>query len=86
MTSILFGLDLIRPTSGLADRSGIKCPICDDLLVIHQPDERSPDHLLGTCLECGTWFLIYGGEELMLRLPEVEAVRDAISSSRGASA
>jgi hypothetical protein len=54
--------------------------------VIHQPDERSPDNLLGTCMECGSWFLINETEEFMLRLPEVEALRDAQSSARGAVA
>jgi hypothetical protein len=86
MTSILLGLDLIRLTSGLADASGIECPGCDDLLVIHQPDEQSPDHLLGTCRECGAWFLIDEAGELMLRLPAVGALRDAQSASRGAVA
>ncbi len=86
MTSILFSLDLIRLTSGLLDHSGSECPICDGLLLIHQPDERSPDHLLGTCMECGSWFLINEAEEFMLRLPEVEALRDAQSSTREAVA
>ncbi len=86
MTSILLGLDLIRLRSGLADHSEIECPICEDFLVISQPDEQSPDHLLGTCTECGSWFLIDEAEELMLRLPGIGALRDAESSSRGAVA
>jgi hypothetical protein len=79
MTSVLLGLDLIRLTPGHADHAGIECPSCKDPLVIHQPDERSPDHLLGVCTECGSWFLIDETEELMLRLPPVAVLRDAHS-------
>ena len=86
MTSILLSLDLIRMTSGLTDDSGRECPICEGHLAIHQPNEQAPDHLLGTCEGCGTWFLIDEAEELMLRLPREEDLRDAQSSSRGAVA
>jgi hypothetical protein len=86
MTSILLSLDVIRLTSEDAECSGSECPLCAGLLAIHQPDEQLPDHLLGTCMECQTWFLIDEAEGLMLRLPKVEAVRDASSSPRGAVA
>ena len=86
MTSILLSLDLIRMASCHADHLGVACPICDSLLMIHQPDEGSPDQLLGTCTECGSWFLIDERENLMVRLPPKEAFRDAQSQSRGAVA
>jgi hypothetical protein len=34
------------------DQRGIPCPGCGRLLGLHQPEEESPAHLLGTC-DCG---------------------------------
>jgi len=82
MTSILVRLDLSDVTSGLAASSSMQCPNCDDPLVMHQPDEQSPDRLLGTCEECGAWFLLDLAGEVMVRLPDVESLRETQSSSQ----
>jgi hypothetical protein len=82
MTSIRLSLDLIRLTSGLPDHAGSACPVCEGVLAIHQPDEQSPERLLGTCMECRSWFLIDEAGALMLRLPEAADLDEDRSSSR----
>jgi hypothetical protein len=42
--------------------------------VIHQPDERRPDRLLGTCGSCSAWFLMAPTAAAMLRLPDEGAL------------
>ena len=32
-----------------------RCQKCRAELDVHQPDESNPDHLLGTCRDCGRW-------------------------------
>ena len=86
MTSISVDLDLIRLTSSPFDCLMIPCPSCDDRLVIHQPDEQSPDRLLGTCEGCRDWFLLDEAGEVMVRLPNLEALRGTQLSLRGALA
>jgi hypothetical protein len=81
MTSILLAVEPIRQDFGLPNRTDIECPSCKDPLVVHQPDERSPDQLLGICMECGTWFLIDEAGGFLIPLPGVEILRDAASSS-----
>jgi hypothetical protein len=85
MTSISVDLELIDLNFGLVDHALIACPSCDELLVIHQPDVQSPDHLLGTCDGCPAWFLLDLAAGVMLRLPAVEALREP-SLRRGAVA
>ncbi len=59
------------------------CPLCDQLLNLHQPDESLPDQLLATCDSCLRWFSLFGigadpSRFLMLDLPDkamIEAAR-----------
>ncbi len=37
---------------------GVRCPDCEGALVLHQPDVRNPDRLLGVCKRCSDWFLM----------------------------
>jgi uncharacterized protein YbaR (Trm112 family) len=83
MASILLCVDLIRLGSGRADPPGFQCPSCEEDLVIHQPDEGSPEQLLGICEECGAWFLIDEAEGFLLRLPVTDLLRDASAYRRG---
>lgn len=52
---------------------GPTCPVCSHDLDIHQPDEGSPERLLGTCPECGSWFLIDPDLGQILLLPDARA-------------
>jgi hypothetical protein len=38
--------------------SEILCALCHSPLERHQPDQDRPERMLGTCIECGAWFLI----------------------------
>ncbi len=53
----------------------ILCGRCQTVLERHQPDGERPDRLLGTCYECGTWYLIDTEAGLMYSLPDVAALR-----------
>ena len=44
-------------TASISD-ARVQCPDCKEALDMHQPDERSPERLLGTCQGCSAWFLI----------------------------
>jgi hypothetical protein len=77
MRSLLLALDIIRLVVAPDDLSRSRCPACLDALTLHQPDEMLPDRLLGTCGECHAWFLIDATAELMVRLPDEQALRDA---------
>lgn len=57
--------------------SCVRCPDCQGQLAIHQPDERLPDRLLGTCRKCLAWFLLDEGGEISFRLPDMEALKVA---------
>src|SRR4051794_37859480 len=48
---------------------GRRCPECATPMVIHQPDTRLPDRLLGTCPNCRTWCLQDGDLDLVAILP-----------------
>lgn len=74
--------EAVGPSIDAESQSEIQCPDCAGHLAIHQPDERLPDRLLGTCRNCLVWFLIEGEEGLMLRLPVREDRRSA-SELRG---
>ena len=76
MASIELKLDLIRLSPDLAQALDVQCSTCHDSLVIHQPDETRPDRFLGTCLECGDWFLIDAAKHVMVRLPDQDALRE----------
>jgi hypothetical protein len=55
----------------------VLCACCQCILERHQPDTERPDRLLGTCPDCGAWFLIDDDARVMLALPDVRALRDA---------
>ena len=74
MTSILLTLEPLSVRCDADSSVEVPCTGCDDLLVIHQPDEGSPNRLLGTCPECQAWFLINVDEKVMVRLPDEDAV------------
>src|SRR4051794_36713244 len=56
---------------------GLEPPQCRDCLTtlnLHQPDEGRPDQLLGTCADCGAWYLIEASgtaEAFQFDLPNV---------------
>ena len=76
MALIEFKLDLIRLSPDLVSALDVQCVSCLTSLVIHQPDETRPDRFLGTCLECGDWFLIDAANTVMVRLPDQDALRE----------
>ncbi len=50
------------------------CPVCSDVLSLHQPDEDQPEFLLGICNDCSKWLYIVepdsgSGQALMIELP-----------------
>jgi len=58
------------------------CPLCEQLLNLHQPDENLPDQLLATCDSCPRWYSLFGIEEnpsrfLMLDLPDKSMIDEA---------
>ncbi len=58
------------------------CPLCEQLLNLHQPDESLPNQLLATCDSCLQWYSLFGiGENsnqfLMLDLPDKPMIEDA---------
>ena len=55
--------------------SDILCVNCQAPLDRHQPDTNRPDQLLGTCLECGVWYLIDAEASAMFPLPDVANLR-----------
>ena len=67
--------DFVRQLSHAADYSVIRCPVCRGQLMVHQPDERLPERLLGTCRSCFAWFLIDSGGGTMLRLPDTDTLQ-----------
>jgi hypothetical protein len=58
------------------------CPLCGQLLNLHQPDESLPNQLLATCDSCLQWYSLFGiGENsnqfLMLDLPDKSMIEEA---------
>jgi hypothetical protein len=76
MTSIQLALEVIRLPLDPDDFSEIDCPDCHGPIMIHQPDERFPDRLIGTCDSCSAWFLFGACAGIMVRLPDEDALRD----------
>ena len=63
------------PVNVLAAESEVLCTGCDASLDIHQPDPESPDRFLGTCPDCGAWFLIDDQVHLMILVPDLRIYR-----------
>jgi hypothetical protein len=74
MTSIACTLQVTRCPLDAEDFLCVTCPDCCGSVVIHQPDERRPDRLLGTCGSCSAWFLIAPAAASMVRLPDEAAL------------
>jgi hypothetical protein len=68
-------LELIRKLSEAEDYTKVRCPDCAGRLAVHQPDERLPERLLGTCRSCFGWFLIDAAGGIILRLPGKDSLR-----------
>lgn len=50
------------------------CPLCEQELSLHQPDENLPSQLLATCDFCSAWYSLIdlndeGSEVFMVELP-----------------
>jgi hypothetical protein len=80
-------------TSLAISRHGIetpRCRTCGSALALHQPDEMTPEHLLGTCGNCGDWFLIEvtrgRAEAFLFALPNVALIRAALADAKGEEA
>jgi hypothetical protein len=62
-----------------------RCRACESTLAIHQPDERAPEHLLGTCAECGGWYLIEimgdGTVAFLIDLPNIARFRTELAKA-----
>jgi hypothetical protein len=54
----------------------VLCVHCHSPLDRHQPVDESPERLLGTCCECGAWFLIDEEERVMVVLPHLWSTPD----------
>ena len=74
MTSLHSALELIPCAGDAEDLLHVTCPDCRSSIMIHQPDERQPDRLLGVCVSCFAWFLMAPGAVVMVRLPDEEAL------------
>jgi hypothetical protein len=81
MPSIQFALDVIKLAVDPSHPTEARCPACQELLTVHQPDVELPDRLLGVCPECRVWLLIDATVGVMIRLPHPGALRDALPTS-----
>ncbi len=64
------------------DESSPCCPVCEQVLNLHQPDENLPSQLLATCDSCQRWYCLFGITEdpnrfFMLALPERAMIEEA---------
>ena len=73
-------LDVLRFPGSFASPDRARCLHCSSALSLHQPDLELPGRLLGVCEGCKRWFLIDVltdlGEGVMVRLPDMEVIRD----------
>ena len=77
---------MLEMTARIIDQKGNDrapcCPLCEQVLNLHQPDESLPSQLLGTCNSCLRWYFLFCiGEEsnrfLMLDLPDKSTIEAA---------
>lgn len=80
MTSLALAYDSALLPCDLDDHSEVPCPGCHDVLEIHQPDQRQPERLLATCPSCSGWYFIDASASIMVRLSDVDALRDACAT------
>jgi hypothetical protein len=61
------------------DATWVCCLNCKASLEIHQPDAEEPGRFIGTCDQCGRWYLLewapMSTEGLMLLLPSREELQ-----------
>jgi hypothetical protein len=65
-----------------AEDTETSCPLCDQVLNLHQPDENMPTQLLATCDCCLRWYALFAISEdsnqfLMLDLPDKSVIDKA---------
>lgn len=75
MTTIRSHISTNPSESEGEDYTSVHCPSCAEKLSIHQPDERLPERLLGTCRTCLAWFLLDGNGAITFHLPEAESLK-----------
>ena len=75
--SLGLAADAIRWDSDVDRLSAVGCPDCGSTLMLHQPDQASPDLLLAACRKCRCWLLIDIVEGVIVRFPVKEAMREA---------
>ncbi len=71
-------LSVTMPVAGVhhcpGDLASACCPGCDHHLGLTQPESEEPARLIGTCPECGRWYLLDwhpgSSEGLMVLLPD----------------
>jgi hypothetical protein len=81
MSSFFLALDLFPFNHEHDDFLEAECPGCHGPIVVHQPDQNQPARLLGTCQSCSAWYLVDADAEVMVRLPEGDALRDTRSTT-----
>jgi hypothetical protein len=64
------------------DATWVCCLNCGAPLELHQPEAEEPRRFVGTCDQCGRWYLLdwvpLSGEGLMVMLPTHEQLQTAI--------
>jgi hypothetical protein len=69
------------------DATWVCCLGCGAPLEIHQPEAEEPRRFVGTCDECGRWYLLdwvpLSGDGLMLLLPTREELWATFTSPDG---
>jgi len=64
------------------DETWVCCLNCGVPLELHQPEAEEPQRFVGTCDQCGRWYLLdwvpHSGEGLMVMLPTHEELQMTI--------
>jgi hypothetical protein len=79
-------LPVTLPVAGVLpcpeDETWVCCLNCGAPLELHQPETEDPRRFVGTCDQCGRWYLLdwvpLSGEGLMVMLPTHEELQKAI--------
>jgi hypothetical protein len=68
------------------DATWVCCLGCGAPLELHQPDAAEPQRFVGTCDQCGRWYLLdwipHTAEGLMLLLPSHEDLLTAFKNQQ----
>jgi hypothetical protein len=69
------------------DATWVCCLNCDGPLELHQPDAEESQRFVGTCDQCGRWYLLdwipLTADGLMLLLPSHEELQSTFDSGGG---